>query len=70
MTDTKQVLLVGGSEADAARIGTVTDTPAGVVVCVELVTVRDGRITEVELVLDRVAFAPVQATLKERAPHH
>ena len=47
----------------------VTDTPAGAVVCVELVTVRDGRITAVELVLDRVAFAPVQATLKERAPH-
>jgi hypothetical protein len=48
----------------------VTDTPAGAVVCVELVTVQDGRITEVELVLDRVAFAPVQATLKERAPQH
>ena len=45
----------------------VTDTPAGAVVCVELVTVEDGRITEVELVLDRVAFAPVQASLKERA---
>lgn len=48
----------------------VTDTPAGAVVCVELVTVKDGRITEVELVLDRVAFAPVQATLKGRAPQH
>lgn len=45
----------------------VTDTLAGAVVCVELVTVREGRITEVELVLDRVAFAPVPAALKERA---
>ncbi|HEY5320759.1 MAG TPA: hypothetical protein VIJ76_07775, partial [Galbitalea sp.] len=45
----------------------VTDTPAGAVVCVELITVSDGRITEVELVLDRVAFAPVQVALQERA---
>jgi ketosteroid isomerase-like protein len=45
----------------------VTDTPVGAVVCVEFVTVRGGRIAEVELVLDRVAFAPVQATLKELA---
>jgi hypothetical protein len=45
----------------------VTDTPAGSVVCVELVTVRAGRITDVELVLDRVAFAPVQAALQARA---
>ena len=48
----------------------VTDTPAGAVVCVELVTVQDGRITEIELVLDRVSFAPVQATLKEQASRH
>jgi hypothetical protein len=45
----------------------VTDTPAGAVVCVELVTVQGGRITDVELVLDRVAFAPVQAALQARA---
>lgn len=45
----------------------VTDSPADAVVCVELVTVSGGRITEVELVLDRVAFAPVRETLKERA---
>lgn len=45
----------------------VTDTPAGAVVCVELVTVSEGRITAVELVLDRVAFSPVQAVLRERA---
>ena len=47
----------------------VTDAPAGAVRCVELVTVEDGRITEIELVLDRVAFAPVQAALKKRAAH-
>lgn len=45
----------------------VTDTPAGAVVCVELVTVSDDRITEVELILDRVAFGPVQVALQERA---
>ena len=45
----------------------VTDTPAGSVVCVELVTVQGGRITDVELVLDRVAFAPVQEALQARA---
>jgi ketosteroid isomerase-like protein len=45
----------------------VTNTPAGTIVCVELVTVRGGQITEVELVLDRVAFAPVRAALQERA---
>ena len=44
----------------------VTDTPAGAVICVELITVRDGRITAIELVLDRVAFGPVQEALKER----
>jgi hypothetical protein len=45
----------------------VTNTPAGTIVCVELVTVRGSQITEVELVLDRVAFAPVRAALQERA---
>jgi hypothetical protein len=45
----------------------VTNTPAGAIVCVELVTVQGGQISEVELVLDRVAFAPVRATLNERA---
>lgn len=45
----------------------VTETPAGAVLCVELVTVRAGQITEVELLLDRVSFAPVRATLEARA---
>ena len=45
----------------------VTDTAGGTIRCVELLTIRDGRITEIELVLDRVAFAPVNAALEERA---
>lgn len=45
----------------------VTDTPAGAVLCVELITVRNGLITQIELVLDRVAFAPVRTALQERA---
>lgn len=44
----------------------VTDTPAGAVPCVELVTVRDGRITAIELIFDRVAFAPVNEALAAR----
>jgi len=45
----------------------VTDTPAGTVVCVELLTVHGGRIRQIELLLDRVAFGPVNAALAERA---
>jgi len=45
----------------------VTDTPAGTVRCVELLTTRDGHIVDIELLLDRVAFAPVNAALAERA---
>ncbi|WP_223693130.1 nuclear transport factor 2 family protein [Leifsonia poae] len=41
----------------------VTDTEAGAVRCVELLTVTDGRIRSIELVLDRVAFAPVNQAL-------
>jgi ketosteroid isomerase-like protein len=48
----------------------VTDTPAGAVRCVELLTVRDGRIHEIELVLDRVAFAPVRDALARIAAKH
>ncbi|THG34396.1 nuclear transport factor 2 family protein [Glaciibacter flavus] len=44
----------------------VTDTSAGAIPCVELVSVVDGRITEVELILDRVAFAPVREELGRR----
>jgi ketosteroid isomerase-like protein len=45
----------------------VTDTSAGAVRCVELLTVRDGRIAHVELLLDRLAFAPVNEELAQRA---
>ncbi|MEO5920273.1 MAG: nuclear transport factor 2 family protein [Pseudolysinimonas sp.] len=45
----------------------VTDTPAGTVLCAELLTVAAGRILDIELLLDRVTFAPVNATLAERA---
>jgi ketosteroid isomerase-like protein len=45
----------------------VTDTLAGAVLCVELLSIHDGRIHRIELLLDRVAFAPVQVALQERA---
>ncbi len=45
----------------------VTDTPAGAVLCIELLTVEAGRITEIELVFDRVAFAPVREALAASA---
>ncbi|MHA7984306.1 nuclear transport factor 2 family protein [Rathayibacter sp. CAU 1779] len=45
----------------------VTDTPAGAVVCVENLHLADGRITDIELVFDKVAFAPVNDALRERA---
>ncbi len=45
----------------------VTDTAAGAVRCVELITVRDGAIGEIELILDRAAFTPVNAALAQRA---
>ena len=45
----------------------VTDTDGGTIRCVELLTIADGRITSIELILDRVAFAPVNQALAERA---
>jgi len=45
----------------------VTNTDAGAIRCVELLTVKADKILEIELVLDRVAFAPVHKTLSERA---
>jgi hypothetical protein len=44
----------------------VTNTDAGAVRCVELLTVIDSKITTIELLLDRVMFAPVNRALKER----
>ena len=45
----------------------VTNTDAGTVRCIELLTIDNGAITEIELILDRVAFAPVNQALSERA---
>ncbi len=45
----------------------VTDTAAGAVPCVELVTVEGDAITRIELIFDRVAFAPVNEALAQRA---
>ncbi len=46
----------------------ITDTPAGAVRCIELLTVNADKISEIELVLDRAAFAPVNEALKARMP--
>ncbi|MGO4805112.1 nuclear transport factor 2 family protein [Arthrobacter sp. 2MCAF15] len=46
----------------------ITDTAAGAVRCIELLTINAGKIREIELVLDRVAFAPVNEALKTRVP--
>jgi len=55
---------------DGGRACVIYDfvTHAGTVTCVELLTVVEDRITTIELILDRVAFAPVNAWLTERAP--
>ncbi|MGN6427035.1 MAG: nuclear transport factor 2 family protein [Leifsonia sp.] len=45
----------------------VTDTPAGAVACVEVITAHDDAIVSIELLLDRVAFAPVNEALAQRA---
>jgi hypothetical protein len=45
----------------------VTDTVAGAVTCVEVLTVEGGKIRTIELVFDRLAFAPVGQAIKERA---
>ncbi|SDL58452.1 SnoaL-like domain-containing protein [Arthrobacter sp. ov407] len=46
----------------------VTDTAAGAVRCIELLTINADKIREIELVLDRVAFAPVNESLNARTP--
>ena len=45
----------------------VTNTDGGTVRCVELMTVAQGKIVSIELILDRIAFAPVNKELSERA---
>jgi SnoaL-like protein len=46
----------------------ITETAAGAVQCIELLTINADKIREIELVLDRVAFAPVNEALKARVP--
>jgi hypothetical protein len=46
----------------------ITDTAAGAVRCIELLTINADKIREIELVLDRVAFAPVNEALNARTP--
>ena len=46
----------------------ITDTAAGAVRCIELLTIKADKIREIELVLDRVAFAPVNEALNARVP--
>jgi len=45
-----------------------TNTDAGAVRCIELLTINADKIRETELVLDRVAFAPVNEALKAQMP--
>jgi ketosteroid isomerase-like protein len=45
----------------------VTDTAAGAVPCVEVVTVRDGRIVTIELIFEKANWPVVVAALQERA---
>jgi SnoaL-like domain len=46
----------------------ITDTAAGAVRCIELLTINADKIREIELVLDRVTFAPVNEALSARVP--
>ncbi|MDR7084278.1 hypothetical protein J2X01_003586 [Arthrobacter ginsengisoli] len=46
----------------------ITDTAAGAIRCIELLTINADKIREIELVLDRVAFAPVNEALSIRGP--
>ncbi|MCX6500496.1 MAG: nuclear transport factor 2 family protein [Arthrobacter sp.] len=45
----------------------VTDTAAGAVRCIELLSIRAGKVCEIELLLDRAAFAPVNEALTAAA---
>jgi ketosteroid isomerase-like protein len=45
----------------------VSDTPAGSVTCVEVLTTRGGEIRTIELIFDGLAFAPVGQAIKDRA---
>jgi ketosteroid isomerase-like protein len=45
----------------------VTDTEAGAVPCAEWITVRDGRITTVELLVEKASWSHVIAALQAKA---
>ena len=59
-------LFVDGDEA-CVIYDFVTDTPAGAVVSVEHLKLRNGRIASSLLVFERLHWPEVQAVLKERA---
>ena len=59
-------LFVDGDEA-CVIYDFVTDTPAGAVVSVEYLKVRNGRIASSLLVFERLHWLEVQAVIKERA---
>jgi ketosteroid isomerase-like protein len=45
----------------------VTNTEAGALPCIELLSFRDGRIKSIELFFDRASFAPAQQALAAKA---
>lgn len=54
-------------EQAAVVYGFVTDTGAGTVPCVELLTVTGERIHSIELIFERLHWAEVMAALQQRA---
>ncbi len=65
----KSVVRAAFTEGDKACVvyDFVTDTAAGSVPCVELITFRGELIAEVQLMFDRVQFAPASEELAKRA---
>jgi ketosteroid isomerase-like protein len=57
------------ADADRAAVvyDFVTDTTAGAVPCIELLTVTDGAITSIELIFERLHWAEVLTAIAERA---
>ena len=59
-------IFVDGDEA-CVIYDFVTDTPAGAVLSVEYIKIRDGRIASTLLVFERLHWAEAQAVIAERA---
>ncbi len=59
--------VLGDAEQVCVFYNFVTNTQAGAVPCIELLTFEDGRIAKVELFFDRAQFAPAQEALARRA---